>query len=181
MSGVTRRIFTKRLNCRSPVLSQSASQQSIFYLRASQRVSLLERHPNQLPISLFSMSVSQSWWGVENSINKSIVDLLLRAFGTCQLPIFLLFEPVSQTIVDLLPVFGIDLASSMLTFLSVGTSLDKEGDRSHTHIKSSISNQHPKHQTKNLGYASLRFARLSACLLQWHPVSPLQRLVNLLQ
>ena len=87
------------------------------------------------------------------------------------------------SIVDLLSARRHQRISTINTFLSVETSLDKERDRSHTHIKSSISNKQINIQNikqKNLNFASFRqFQRI--CLLQWHSVSSLQRLVILLQ
>ena len=90
----------------------------------------------RLNCRFLSESVNQSWWRVENSIYISIVDLLSA--------------------------FDIDLISTILIFLNVETSLDKEKNRSHTHIKSSISNKQINTQNikqKKL-WVSLRFVSL---------------------
>ena len=69
-----------------------------------------------------------------------------------------------MSIVDLLSVFDIDLIFTMFISLSVETSLDKEKNRSHTHIKSSISNKQINIQNIKQKKFEFRFAPL---LLQW--------------
>ena len=135
MSEETDRIFTKRkFSC------WEVTKHDVFVSEATERI-----FTQRLNCKSLSKSVSQSWWRVENSINKSIVDFLSRVF---------------------------DIHSRVFTIhvflLSVETSLVEKRDRSHTHIKSFISNKQINIQNIKQKKFEFRFASsISVSLLQW--------------
>ena len=76
------------------------------------------------------------------------------------------------------------MISTILIFLSVETSLDKEKNRSHTHTSNhlSLTNKSTFKTSNKKNWISFRFVcSQCVCLLQRHSVSSLQRLLNLLQ
>ena len=156
MSEVTRRIFTKRKFSWEKSRSMTSSW-------VEWRIDIEHLHVNettQLLIFLFWKSIKQSWWEI-------------KTLSTSQLSIFLFVESVNKSIVDFLSARRHQRISTIITFLSVETSLDKERDRSHTHTSNhlSLTNKSTLKTSNKKIWISLRFVSLSESVcyndIQW--------------